>query len=263
MGKHVAVSWSAQYRAVMLPADSLPTAHDPVGPLTRTVEVLSLAAAAVLLTASAGRLVTSVDLRWWIPLVIVAAGLAADLMSGLVHWAADTWGRETLPVLGRRFLRPFRVHHVNPDDFLRRDFIDCNGDVAMLTLPLLAAALLLPTATPGAGLAAASFVTRLPPSALPTNQVHQWAHMPHPPRAGRDGCSARGLILAATRTGNITRRRTRELLHRHRLVQPLADDMPGFSPPRAAIVTPHRPAAARRRGSVCFRAPRSASARRR
>ena len=73
---------------------------------------------------SGARLVTSVDLTWWIPLVIVAAGLAADLLSGLVHWGADTWGRETLPVLGRRFLRPFRVHHINPADFLRRDFID-------------------------------------------------------------------------------------------------------------------------------------------
>ena len=133
----------------MLPADSLPPAHDPVGPLTRTVEVSSLAAAAVLLTTSGARLVTSVDVTWWIPLAIVAAGLAADLLSGLVHWGADTWGRETLPVLGRRFLRPFRVHHINPGDFLRRDFIDCNGDVAMLVVPMLAAGFWIPLGTPG------------------------------------------------------------------------------------------------------------------
>ena len=66
----------------MLPADSLPPAHDPVGPLTRTVEVLSLAAAAVLLTASGARLVTSVDVTWWTPLVLVGAGVTADLAVG-------------------------------------------------------------------------------------------------------------------------------------------------------------------------------------
>ncbi len=57
-------------------------------------------------------------------------------------------GPRELPVLGRRFLRPFRVHHINPHDFLRRDFIDCNGDVAMLVLPMLAASMQIPLGTP-------------------------------------------------------------------------------------------------------------------
>jgi plasmanylethanolamine desaturase len=165
----------------MASVDSLPPAHDPVGPLTRTVEVLSLAAAAVLLTVSAARLVTSVDLTWRIPLVIVAAGLAADFLSGLVHWGADTWGRETFPVLGRRFLRPFRVHHINPGDFLHRDFIDCNGDVAMLVAPMLAAGFWIPLGTSGSDLAGV-FLTSFAAWMLPTNQVHQWAHMADPPR---------------------------------------------------------------------------------
>ena len=165
-------------------ADSLPPAHDPVGPLTRSVEVLSLAAAVVLLTTSGVRLVTSANFTWGMPLVIVtivAAGLAADLLSGIVHWGADTWGRETLPVLGRRFLRPFRVHHINPGDFLRRDFIDCNGDVAMLVVPMLAAGFWIPLGTPGSDLAGV-FLTSFAAWMLPTNQVHQWAHMPDPPR---------------------------------------------------------------------------------
>ena len=165
----------------MAPADSLPPTHDTVGPLTRTVEVLSLVAAAVLLTASGARLATSVDLTWWMPLAIVVAGLAADLLSGIVHWGADTWGRETLPVLGRRFLRPFRVHHINPGDFLGRDFIDCNGDVAMLVVPMLAGGFWIPLGTAGGDLAGV-FLTSFAAWMLPTNQVHQWAHMPDPPR---------------------------------------------------------------------------------
>jgi ubiquitin-conjugating enzyme E2 variant len=126
--------------------------------------------------------------------VIVAAGFGADLMSGIVHWTADTWGSETCPVFGRRFLRPFRVHHVNPHDFLRRDVVDCNGDVAMLNLPMLAGALLIPLAT-GAGQIAAVALVAFCAVMLPTNQVHQWAHMTSPPRLVR-WLQRAGLILS-------------------------------------------------------------------
>ncbi len=123
----------------MTPGNDAPPAHDSVGPIARTIEVVCLLGAGALLVVQAFRLAAVTSLAWWTPLVLVGAGVTADLLSGLVHWTADTWGRETLPVLGRRFLRPFRVHHINPHDFLRRDFIDCNGDVAMLVLPMLAA----------------------------------------------------------------------------------------------------------------------------
>jgi plasmanylethanolamine desaturase len=151
-------------------------------------------AAALLLVWQAHRLAAGVGLTWWTPFVVVAAGMTADLFSGLVHWAADTWGRETLPVLGRRFLRPFRVHHINPHDFLHRDFIDCNGDVAMLVLPILAASTLIPLATP-IGAAAAIFLWSFAAWTLPTNQVHQWAHMPEPPRMVA-WLQRRGVILS-------------------------------------------------------------------
>jgi ubiquitin-conjugating enzyme E2 variant len=99
-----------------------------------------------------------------------------------------------MPVLGRRFLRPFRVHHVNPGDFLRRDPIDCNGDVAMLNVPVLAAALWMPLdSTPGA-IASAALVAFATVS-LPTNQVHQWAHMESPPAVVR-WMQRNGLVLS-------------------------------------------------------------------
>jgi ubiquitin-conjugating enzyme E2 variant len=126
--------------------------------------------------------------------MLIAGALSADLISGLVHWTADTWGSEAMPFLGRRFVRPFRVHHVNPDDFLRRRFLDTNGDVAMLTIPFLLIAHALPLNTVighsvAAFLAAFSFVV------LPTNQVHQWAHRTHPPRMVRSLQNC-GLILS-------------------------------------------------------------------
>jgi ubiquitin-conjugating enzyme E2 variant len=170
-------------------------AHDVVGRMTRTVEIAFLAIAVVLLLANAVRVVASgLLLHWWAPLVIVAAALAADFVSGLVHWTADTWFSETMPVLGRRFLRPFRVHHINPDDFLRRDFVDCNGDVAMLNTPIFVAALVMPVSSEG-GAALSLALAIFAATSLPTNQVHQWAHMPEPPAAVR-WLQCRGIILS-------------------------------------------------------------------
>jgi len=173
--------------------------HDAVDGLTRVIEVISLIAAGELVVANVAHVfVAGFLLHWWSPFVIVAAGLGADLVSGIVHWTADTWFSETMPVLGRRFLRPFRVHHVNPDDFLKRDFVDCNGDVAMLNIPILMAALAIPETTLGGAVSLALATFSL--VSLPTNQVHQWAHMPSPPAFVR-WLQRHGVILSAEAHG--------------------------------------------------------------
>ncbi|MFO0809804.1 MAG: fatty acid desaturase CarF family protein [Gemmataceae bacterium] len=159
---------------------SLPT-HDRVAPLTRAVEVASLVAAFGLLATNICRLaMTPMIASWWFPIILLVGVIVADFLSGLVHWTADTWGRETMPFFGRRFLRPFRVHHVNPDDFLKRDWIDCNGDVAMLSLPLQVGTLIVDLDNE-LGRFACTFLIAFVAAALPTNQVHQWAHMRPPP----------------------------------------------------------------------------------
>jgi plasmanylethanolamine desaturase len=159
--------------------------HDEIGRATRAVEAASIVVAAGLVVAHLIRFSAMPGIGGWplalLALVMIAAAAAADFTSGMVHWIADTWGSETMPILGRRLLRPFRVHHVNPDDFLRRDFVDTNGDVATLVIPFLLGAFLIPTATQPARLAAA-FLATFGACALPTNQVHQWAHRPRPPR---------------------------------------------------------------------------------
>ena len=170
--------------------------HDAIGRLTRAVEICCIVVAAVLLVANVVRALTAgMFLHWWTPLVLAVAACAADFVSGLVHWTADTWFSETMPVLGRRFLRPFRVHHVNPDDFLRRNFVDCNGDVAMLNMPMLIAALAVPVLS-DSGAAVSLALVAFAATSLPTNQVHQWAHMPDPPAAVR-WLQRRRIILSA------------------------------------------------------------------
>jgi len=156
--------------------------HDVMGAWTRALEAGSIAAALALVAINAARFAGEPRLlAWWLPLAVVAGVLAADFASGIVHWTADTWGRESLPVLGVRFLRPFRIHHVNPDDLCERDFIDCNGDVALLVCPLLLGSWLVPLESELLG-ATSVFTAVFGAATLPTNQVHQWAHLPQPPR---------------------------------------------------------------------------------
>lgn len=158
-------------------------AHDDISERRQALEAVALAAAGGLLGALVWRLWGSELQAPPLAVLAVAAGgaFAADFVSGIVHWIADTWGQETMPVFGRRFLRPFRVHHVNPDDFLRRRFLDVNGDVAMLTAPILALAHGLPMRGATGQLLAAG-VAGFCATILPTNQVHQWAHQSAPPR---------------------------------------------------------------------------------
>lgn len=58
--------------------------------------------------------------------------IAADFVSGTVHWFADTFGDESWPILGASLIRPFREHHVDPASITRHDFIETNGSSFLL-----------------------------------------------------------------------------------------------------------------------------------
>jgi plasmanylethanolamine desaturase len=168
--------------------------NDTTSSATRLFAAAFIAGALVLLVLGVWRMSLQPMLP---PAALVALTLCgwllADFLSGLLHWAADTWGRVDMPVIGRRLLHPFRVHHANPRDILARGFLDLNGDVAAVCLPFLAVALWLPLETAGSQ-AAAVLLTATAGFALPTNQVHQWAHMARPPRPVRWLQSARLLL---------------------------------------------------------------------
>ena len=150
------------------------------GSAGRAVLLAALVAAPLLLAVAVARLTSAGDLTAAHLALVLAALAAADLLSGIVHWAADTWGSEEWPVVGLRVLRPFRLHHVNPDDLLRRSFVDCNGDVAVLAASVTLGAMTLPAhAEPWRSIGI--FLLALAAWTLPVNQVHQWAHDPNPP----------------------------------------------------------------------------------
>ena len=158
------------------------------------VSGLWIFAAVALLIAVTLRLSHQIDRwQWWIPVSFLLGVIVADFLSGVVHWAADTWGRADMPMIGKRVLFPFRVHHVNPDDILRRSFLDANGDVAAVTVPALIGLLFVPVDNAAGQIVSVAGIGCCAIGML-TNQIHQWAHRPSPPGSVRL-LQALGLVL--------------------------------------------------------------------
>lgn len=113
----------------------------------------------------------------WLMAAALTGWLTVDLLSGLVHWAFDTWGSVHTPLLGARYIRPFREHHHDPLAITRHDFVETNGSSCLAALPLLIAATLVPVEGSGYALAHALLLF-IALGVLITNQCHRWAHLP-------------------------------------------------------------------------------------
>ncbi len=119
---------------------------------------------------------------WLLPLLVVLAYLAADLLSGFVHFLADNFGSPETPVIGPGFISGFRDHHVDPAGIVAHDFIDTNGNNCLVSLPfMLLVWLVVPIETTVGGYLFAAFSLLLCLAAFLTNQFHKWAHMQEPP----------------------------------------------------------------------------------
>ena len=164
----------------------------------RVVEVASIVLVFATLVGMACRVVSAVRSTGdWIYLGFMALTgyLIADFISGVVHWAGDTLGDESTPILGKNFVTPFRYHHVDPKDITRHDFIETNGNNCIVVLvPLATAYLLLPDET-GFGFFMATLMGFLGLFIVATNQFHKWAHADAPPRVAA-ALQRYGLILS-------------------------------------------------------------------
>lgn len=174
--------------------------HDGSSKQTFLFESFCVISAYGLIAVHGYRLSQNAAMWNWSCILAIACGwIAADFVSGLVHWLADTWGSETMPWIGPRFLKPFRVHHTTPESFLECKFMDTNGDTALIGIPFLLSVFAVPL-TSHWGFWFALFLTSFCLFALPTNQIHQWAHMSRPPRFVR-WLQASGLILSTDSHG--------------------------------------------------------------
>lgn len=117
----------------------------------------------------------------WLLLSAVLLGyLAADFVSGFVHWMGDTWGRTDMPILGKAFIRPFREHHVDEKAITRHDFVETNGNNCLVSLPVAAIAVALPLSHSG-WVFGAAFLGAMIFWVMATNQFHKWSHLDEPP----------------------------------------------------------------------------------
>jgi len=115
-----------------------------------------------------------------IALAAVAGYIVSDFLSGVVHWAGDTVGDETTPIFGPNFVRPFRFHHVDPEDITRHDFVETNGNNCIVAAPVLLLVLLLLPHHTGALFYTFLVVAFTALFVFATNQFHKWAHTKNP-----------------------------------------------------------------------------------
>lgn len=117
----------------------------------------------------------------WLTATVVGACLSAyitaDLASGLVHWLFDRYGTEKTPIFGAGFVKPFRMHHVDPKDITRHDFVETNGNNCLVTCPPLVCCTFLPLDYADVPtLFIVAIWTFMAIFTFATNQFHKWAH---------------------------------------------------------------------------------------
>lgn len=122
--------------------------------------------------------------------------LAADGLTGLVHWACDRWGDERTRWLGPTLIYAFREHHRDPTAMLahgwrttnREPLLAAGAAIALLALPSVRALLAGHALLQGFLLAFVLYGTA-------ANQLHFWAHAERVPRVVR-GLQRWRLILS-------------------------------------------------------------------
>src|ERR687893_365663 len=125
---------------------------------------------------------TTFGFVWLLPIIAVLAYLAADFISGFVHFLADNFGSSEMPVIGPHFIGAFRDHHVDPRGITRHDFIDTNGNNSLVSLPfMLLVWLVVPIEITVGGYFFGAFFLLLCLAVFLTNQFHKWAHTDDPP----------------------------------------------------------------------------------
>lgn len=125
------------------------------------------------------RSLTSSMLWFELPLYALGAYLAADFVSGMVHFLADNFGNPDTPILGRVFIFPFREHHVDAKAITHHSFAETNGANCLVSLPIMI--YFYYASAPVADLTFRFFMLCFFMSIFLTNQIHKWAHMDHPP----------------------------------------------------------------------------------
>jgi plasmanylethanolamine desaturase len=149
----------------------------------RALEVASIGFVFIslaLLAARIGRVAWDSHALWGLGTAALTGYLAADFISGFVHWAGDTIGDAQTPIFGPNFVTPFRYHHVDPQEITRHDFIETNGNNCIVVVPVLALLLMVTPRATGWFFFSCTAVAFTCWFVFCTNQFHKWAHQDQP-----------------------------------------------------------------------------------
>lgn len=113
-------------------------------------------------------------------LAFFLAILTVDFLSGLLHWAADTWGTVKWPLVGKSIIQSFRLHHTDQKGITRHDFLETNGDVAIVAVLVQIIGIILLQFFVFHYFLLCYFAF-LPIIGSFTNQFHKWAHQDRVP----------------------------------------------------------------------------------
>jgi hypothetical protein len=119
-----------------------------------------------------------IGLVWTLLFSFPVSWITGDFISGIVHWLCDTYGTEETPVVGKGFIRLFRMHHSYPKDITISPFVYIAGPVSLLAFLTLPIAIGLVMNNSHSFIIAFSaftyaFITLW---TVLTNQFHKWAH---------------------------------------------------------------------------------------
>jgi Lipid desaturase domain len=123
----------------------------------------------------------------WVVLAVLAGVYAADLVSGLLHWAFDTWFDEHITYL-RRMVLQVREHHIYPNRIFRIEFTHDAGTLSWFALllgglPILCAMLSGILRGPGpAGVVTVLTAVVFSPLLVTMLEFHKCGHRVHQPR---------------------------------------------------------------------------------
>lgn len=123
-----------------------------------------------------------IKMFWWALVAVPIALIGGDLVTGLVHWFADTYFSEDTPIIGPSLVKPFRLHHVYPRDITTHNVVEVVGNSCILAVPVLGFCLYLLWLLPESGWLAFKtvYVALLAVATVLTNQFHKWAHQEKP-----------------------------------------------------------------------------------
>lgn len=94
--------------------------------------------------------------------------LAADFVSGLVHWIEDTFWTEATPLVGAWIVAPNVLHHRNGRAFLAKTWLESSWELVLASLVLVAVA---------AGFGVLTWhVWLFALLSANANQLHKWSH---------------------------------------------------------------------------------------